>query len=111
MIKAYTILIVLAATGLTSLAQAVPAKVCFNKVTFRVTKPQSITLATTVASKAHKPALKLNTTLTSTAIPPNYYTLCFGFMCKQELQFEKVTKIPLRLRLGSLDYVNMLEGK
>jgi hypothetical protein len=44
-------------------------------------------------------------------IEPDYYTHCFGFFCKKELQFEKLTAIPLRLRLGTLDYVNRLEGK
>lgn len=44
-------------------------------------------------------------------LPANYYTTKFGFMCKQELLLEKKTKIPFRIRLGSLAYTNMLEGK
>ncbi|HZE83960.1 MAG TPA: hypothetical protein VE035_06595 [Puia sp.] len=41
----------------------------------------------------------------------DYYTRHFGFFCQKELRIEKSTHIPLRFRLGSLDYCNMLEGK
>jgi hypothetical protein len=44
-------------------------------------------------------------------ISQNYYTQHFGMMCKKELAIEKLTKIPFRFRLGSLQQCNYLEGK
>ena len=44
-------------------------------------------------------------------LPPDFYSKNSGIVCKKELQFQKTTSIPLRLRLGSLDYVNYLEQK
>jgi len=44
-------------------------------------------------------------------IPGNHYTLSFGFFCRNELKLEKMTGLPIRFRLGSLDYCNFLERK
>ena len=42
--------------------------------------------------------------VTCSTISADFYTQNFGFFCKRELQVEKVTKISLRFRLGSLQY-------
>jgi hypothetical protein len=57
---------------------------------------------------------KLPVALPCTRLTPvdnDYYVQHFGFFCRQEWKLEKVTKMPFRFRLGSLDYCNTLEQK
>jgi hypothetical protein len=44
-------------------------------------------------------------------ISPDFATCKYGFFCKQELKIEKATKVPIRIRLGSLQQCNYYEGK
>jgi hypothetical protein len=39
------------------------------------------------------------------------YAKDLGWFCKKELQLDKITTIPIRFRLGSMQYVNWMEQK
>jgi len=44
-------------------------------------------------------------------ISANTYSNNLAFFCKRELELEKKTGVSMKFRLGSVDYVNTLEGK
>jgi hypothetical protein len=47
----------------------------------------------------------------SFVLSPSFYSNHLSFFCNKELQLDKVTPVPFRFRIGSLDYVNYLERK
>jgi len=44
-------------------------------------------------------------------MPQAYAYKDLAFFCKIEVKLEKATKMPVKFRLGSVDYVDYLEGK
>jgi hypothetical protein len=41
----------------------------------------------------------------------NNYMSPIGFFCRKEIQFQELTHVPFKFRLGSVEYTDYLEGK
>jgi len=90
-------------------------KICFS-VIFLLFAAESIgqSDADTVTAKPVvilRPVTLTQPVKTAAFFPANFYASNLGFFCRQEIYLEKKTKIPLRLRLGNMEYCNYLEGK
>ncbi len=48
---------------------------------------------------------------TLSPVSGDYMVRNYGFFCRQELHFEQRTRIPLRVRLGSVEICDHYEGK
>ena len=111
----YKFLFVLILLGFSKFSKAQPRAVKIPPVAGNLVLPAyQSPQAFQVLKQEFQPASSLPSTrpgFSAIMIEPDYYTRHFGYFCKKEWQLEKITTIPLRVRLGSLDYVNRLEGK
>lgn len=64
-----------------------------------------------LAWNAFRPGLQKKPVLLRQPLPADHYTRQLGFFCRNEWQLDKKTLLPLRFRLGSLEYTNRMEGK
>ena len=55
--------------------------------------------------------IPLNPSPAKPFLSPNYYVAQLGFFCKQEIKFDKVVKIPLKFRIGTVEDCDRMEGK
>lgn len=82
----------------------------------KTSAPNNNLLLKQVAGNAYQVKLsaylfKKDTTSAKPFLSPQFYSAQLGFFCKQEIKFDKITKIPFRFRLGSVDQCDRLEGK
>jgi hypothetical protein len=57
-----------------------------------------------------KPVFNMYAITHETKVPDNFYATKTGVICKAERALEKQTKVQVKVRLGSLEHTQKLEG-
>jgi hypothetical protein len=70
-----------------------------------------ITLKSTAQVNLKKAPDSVEKNISLKLLPQNFYTKCIGYFCKKEIQLQKITTLPIFIRLGSKEYVDYLERK
>jgi len=83
-----------------------PSNLCSPKFKKIIVIPAEPYMGSCYALIIYKPAFNL-----LAPIAKDFSTTQLGIVCRKEFEFEKKTSIPLRLRIGSLDYTNYMEQK
>jgi hypothetical protein len=55
--------------------------------------------------------VQLHLPVTKPIIRADYYVKHLGFFCRQEIKLEKITNVPFRFRLGTVEDCDRMEGK
>jgi hypothetical protein len=100
--------------GTSALAQKSTSFITINKAYFVAQKKQNsswVKPTAAIKTRTTGPVFSINQPISFSIINSNFYTQNFGFFCKKELQIEKVIKIPLKFRLGSVQQCDWMEGK
>jgi hypothetical protein len=111
--KFIVVLFLLEANWLTGVGQVTPPEILLKTTSINGKKinPSPLSEASLHSTSKFRPMPHMTPAPTYHTVSPDYYTKCLGFFCRIELQVEKKINIPLRFRVGSLDYLNKLEGK
>ena len=64
-----------------------------------------------IKSYFYSPASNINGYVNKEVVSPNFYVKNLSFFCKQEIKFQAATNIPLKFRIGSVQYCDRMEGK
>ena len=94
-----------------SARQTIDTSALYKVVGVHSTKPSGALTYQTMLSNPRSLAIKNINAIPVKTLPQNFYTSQIGFFCTKELQVEKLTKIPFRFRLGSVQYTDGMEGK